>query len=118
MWMYAYMCDAADPNAEMYVQVVQKALRPGREHPQNPDCMANVTDVWVSGDLQVAKVKISIYNAKGDDMSSRFEQLKHLTGYEVHYCLKHDLLNGINLARCTLVVSVTVLHIRLHLFSL
>lgn len=65
--------------------MVQKALRPVRGGtPSNPDCMASVVDVWVSGDLQVAKIQISLYNAKGDDMSSRFEKLENLTGYRIH----------------------------------
>lgn len=62
-------------------QVVLRALRPSTKGVNGTDCMANVVDVWVSGDLQVAKVQISLYNANGDDLSSRFEELQQLTGW-------------------------------------
>ncbi|GMH45271.1 hypothetical protein BSKO_13228 [Bryopsis sp. KO-2023] len=58
-------------------KVVAKALRP----PGGKDCMASITDVWVSGDLQVAKIQVSLYNANGDDLSRRFEKLEPLSGY-------------------------------------
>lgn len=40
--------------------------------------MATVTDIYVSGDLQVAKVYISLYNTENYDMEKKWENLLKL----------------------------------------
>lgn len=62
------------------VQVMQNAISPDRatDPESNVTAMASVTEVSISGDLQVAKVYISVYS----DEEGKARAMKRLTGLE------------------------------------